>query len=138
MTDGVCVCVCVLPRRVESPIGHLPSPGSLDTKGLNLKEDALAELFKINKGEWLQEVQRTKEFHSTFGERLPAGMKTQLAENPHIKWFHNRRGYITCSVDEQQWLSEYRTVAYVTKPGAPLETAARFRLEHGKPGLQKL
>jgi alkaline phosphatase D len=68
------------------------------------------------------------------GER----MKTQLAENPHIKWFHNRRGYITCSVDEQQWLSEYRTVAYVTKPGAPLETAARFRLEHGKPGLQKL
>jgi alkaline phosphatase D len=65
-------------------------------------------------------------------------MKTQLAENPHVKFFYNCRGYITCTVDEKQWLSEYRTVAYVTKPGAPLETPGRFRVMHGRPGIETL
>ncbi len=65
-------------------------------------------------------------------------MRTQLTENPHIKWQQNRRGYYTCRVDEQQWLTDYRTVAYVSKPGAPIETPTKWKLTHGKPGIEKL
>ncbi|MBL0170406.1 MAG: alkaline phosphatase D family protein [Gemmatimonadaceae bacterium] len=65
-------------------------------------------------------------------------MRTQLAENTHIKWHHNRRGYISCTVDERQWQAEYRTVAYVTKPGAPVETPSRWRVMHGRAGIERL
>lgn len=65
-------------------------------------------------------------------------MRQQLAENPHIKWHENRRGYIRCTVDDKQWTSEYRSVAYVTKPGAPIETPSRWRTLHGKAGIERL
>ncbi len=61
-----------------------------------------------------------------------------LAENPHVRWQGNRRGYVSCTVSERTWTAEYRTVPWVSRPGAPLETPARFRLEHGRPGLERL
>ena len=60
------------------------------------------------------------------------------AENPHIKWQENRRGYISCSVDANAWTAEYRSVAFVSKPGAPLETPSRWRVTHGKAGIERL
>ena len=48
--------------------------------GLALKDDAMSELFRINKTEWQQEVNRIREFHATFGERMPAGMKQELGD----------------------------------------------------------
>ena len=40
----------------------------------------MSELFRINKTEWQQEVNRIREFHATFGERMPAGMKQELSD----------------------------------------------------------
>ena len=71
---------------------------------------------------------------ATIGER----MRAQLAENPHIKWHENRRGYIRCTVDPSQWVSEYRSVAYVSKPGAPIETPSRWRVTHGRAGIERV
>lgn len=65
---------------VESPIGYLPAPGAIDVNGLNLADENMAELFRINKAEWSQEVTRYREFHNSFGTRLPAGIKDQLNE----------------------------------------------------------
>jgi alkaline phosphatase D len=62
--------------------------------------------------------------------------RTSLAENPHIKWHENRRGYFTCAVDAQQWTTEYRSVAYVSRPGAPIATPSRWRVTHGRPGIE--
>jgi len=59
-----------------------------------------------------------------------------MSENPHIKWQNSRRGYVSCSVDGDAWTAEYRTVAYVSKPGAPIETPTKWRVEHGRPGIQ--
>ena len=67
-----------------------------------------------------------------------ARMQTQLQENPHVKFFQSRRGYFTCRVSETEWQTDYRSVPYVTKPGAPLEVPSRWRLEHGRAGIQKL
>jgi alkaline phosphatase D len=58
-----------------------------------------------------------------------------LSENPHLKWQNSRRGYVSCQVDAKAWIAEYRTVAYVSKPGAPIETPTKWRVEHGRPGI---
>ena len=59
------------------------------------------------------------------------------AINAHVKWHANRRGYITCSVEPTSWTAEYRTVPFVSRPDAPLETPTRWRLAHGRPGIER-
>jgi alkaline phosphatase D len=63
---------------------------------------------------------------------------SQSARNPHVKWFANRRGYISCSVEPGAWTAEYRTVPFVTRPNAPLETPTRWRVTHGRAGIERL
>jgi alkaline phosphatase D len=60
-----------------------------------------------------------------------------LASNPHMKFYNQRRGYVRCRLDEQQWRSDYRVVPYVTEPGAPVHTEASFVIETGRPGVQR-
>jgi alkaline phosphatase D len=61
-----------------------------------------------------------------------------LAENPHIRWQNGRRGYVSCVVTPTEWTAEYRTVPYVSRPGAPVETPTRWRVTRGKAGVEKL
>jgi alkaline phosphatase D len=60
-----------------------------------------------------------------------------LAENPHLKWNNARRGYITCAVTPETWRAEYRTVPFVSRPDAPIETASRWRLTRGRAGVER-
>jgi alkaline phosphatase D len=60
-----------------------------------------------------------------------------LAENPYIKWHNSRRGYVTCTVTPDSWRAEFRTVPFVTRPGAPIETASRWRLTRGRAGVER-
>jgi len=59
-----------------------------------------------------------------------------LAENPFVKFYNSERGYVSCEVTPTKWQTHYRTVEYVTRPGAPLATRASFVVEDGRPGLQ--
>ncbi|MEX2112168.1 MAG: alkaline phosphatase D family protein [Pirellulales bacterium] len=60
-----------------------------------------------------------------------------LSENPFVK-FHNReRGYVLCEVTPDNWRSDYRTVEYVSRKGAPLNTRASFVVEAGKSKLER-
>ena len=61
-----------------------------------------------------------------------------LRENPHIKYFNNQRGYVRCDLTPERWRADYRVVPYVTRRGAPVETAASFVVENGKPEAQRL
>ena len=58
-----------------------------------------------------------------------------LSENPHTKWQNARRGYVLCHVDAQAWNTEYKTIEYVRRPGAPLLPSKKWRVEHGRPGI---
>jgi alkaline phosphatase D len=69
------------------------------------------------------------------GTATPASDPTTA--NPHVKWFANRRGYITCTVEPNVWTAEYRTVPFVTRADAPIETPTRWRLAHGRPGIER-
>jgi len=45
-----------------------------------------------------------------------------LAENPHIKYLANRRGYVSMTLDRDQMRADFKTMPYVTTPGAPIST----------------
>ncbi|MQA95450.1 MAG: alkaline phosphatase [Streptosporangiales bacterium] len=63
------------------------------------------------------------------------GDLVQLAENPHIKYINRRRGYVRNVVTRDAWTATYRTVDFVTRPGAPLVDRATFTIEDGHPGV---
>ncbi|HKG92793.1 MAG TPA: alkaline phosphatase D family protein [Gemmatimonadaceae bacterium] len=60
-----------------------------------------------------------------------------LAANPHLKWHNARRGYFTCAVTPELWRAEYRVVPFVSQPDAPVETASRWRVTRGRPGIER-
>ena len=59
------------------------------------------------------------------------------ADNPHVKWHNNRRGYVLCDVGPDTWRTTFRTVPFVTRPDAPIETASAWRLTRGRAGIEK-
>ncbi|MDL2079092.1 alkaline phosphatase D family protein [Streptomyces sp. GXMU-J15] len=70
------------------------------------------------------------------GAERPANWATYLAANPHLRFYDGRRGYVTVTLDESLARADFRTVPYVTAPGAPVSTAASFVTEVGEPGLK--
>jgi alkaline phosphatase D len=60
-----------------------------------------------------------------------------LAENPFVKFYNAERGYVSCEVTPDRWTSHYRTVPYISRPGAPLNTRRTFVVEAGKPGAEE-
>jgi phosphoenolpyruvate carboxykinase (GTP) len=64
---------------VETPIGMLPAPGSLDVEGLDISDDALEHLFEVDRETWLAECDLTEEYFAQFGDRVPAALNSELA-----------------------------------------------------------
>jgi alkaline phosphatase D len=71
------------------------------------------------------------------GAPMTAGGERALANNPHIKYYNGQRGYVVCDVTPELWTAAYRVVPVVTEPGGPVETAATFVVEAGRPGAQR-
>jgi len=71
-------------------------------------------------------------------DTIAPATQVTLAENPHIRYFKGRRGYVHCDVARDQWQANFRTVAYVSTRGAPISTDASFVIEDGHPGLQQV
>ena len=72
------------------------------------------------------------------GEAQPKGHDEILAENPFVKFFNGERGYVRCELTPKTWRADYRTVPFVTKPDAPLQTRASFVVESGRPVLNRV
>ena len=64
---------------VDSPVGLLPAPGALDLMGLDVPDDDVAELFRVDRDSWLVETDSTAEWFGTFGDRLPTRVAAELA-----------------------------------------------------------
>ena len=63
---------------VETPIGRVPAPGSLDVEGLDLTEEQLAQALAVDVEEWLAELPQIEEWFATFGDDLPAVLWSEL------------------------------------------------------------
>lgn len=65
-------------EAVDTPIGRIPAPGALNTDGLDVTQDQMAELFAVNADSWLAETDLTKEYYAEFGDRVPTELNAQL------------------------------------------------------------
>jgi phosphoenolpyruvate carboxykinase (GTP) len=63
----------------ETPIGLVPVPGAIDTGGLEVGKDKLAELMRVDPAEWRAEVPLIHEHFARFGERVPKALLAELA-----------------------------------------------------------
>jgi phosphoenolpyruvate carboxykinase (GTP) len=64
----------------ETPIGYVPSPGALDTSGLDLPPARLAAALRCDRDEWIEALGELGEFYEQFGARIPAPIRTSHAE----------------------------------------------------------
>ena len=63
---------------METPIGYVPAPGAIDLSGLNVSDQDMAELLRVDVNAWLQEVEGIKKHYSQFGDKLPQGLRDEL------------------------------------------------------------
>ncbi len=61
-----------------------------------------------------------------------------MANNPHIVYNNDQRGYILCEITPKQMTSELRVADKVTTPDGKITPLARFVTESGRPGVHLL
>jgi phosphoenolpyruvate carboxykinase (GTP) len=63
---------------VDTPIGQLPVADSIDTSGLAVDSDDMAELLSVDVEGWRANLAQIEQHYATFGERLPGELAAQL------------------------------------------------------------
>jgi phosphoenolpyruvate carboxykinase (GTP) len=66
-------------EAVETPIGNVPAAGAIETDGLDVSEEDMAELTRVDPEEWKAELPSMHEHFAQFGDRLPDALRAQLA-----------------------------------------------------------
>lgn len=67
-----------LAAATETPIGHVPTPESLDTSGLDMTAEQLAACLEVDPEEWRAEVPGIAEWFDKFGDQLPTLLWAEL------------------------------------------------------------
>jgi hypothetical protein len=63
---------------VDTPIGTVPKAADLDVDGLELDEEEVAQLLRVDLGQWLAETKSVAGHLAQFGDRLPPELTEQL------------------------------------------------------------
>lgn len=81
-------------------------------------------------------VEFTNTSVTTNGDGSDAGTIWQAtkADNPHIKFNSNRRGYIACTATPNQMRADFKVLDRVTVPDLPARVAGSLVVEAGRPG----
>jgi alkaline phosphatase D len=61
--------------------------------------------------------------------------KALLAQNPHIRFYNNQRGYVRHTVTPDRWQADFQVLDRVSVGDGQVSTRKSFVLEHGKRGL---
>lgn len=65
-------------EAVASPIGYIPAEGGIDTGGLDVKAEDMAELLRIDVDGWKEELPSIEEHYARFGDQLPKALREEL------------------------------------------------------------
>jgi phosphoenolpyruvate carboxykinase (GTP) len=65
-------------EAVKTAIGYMPTESAIDTNGLDVSAADMAELLKVSKDEWLNEVESIRAHYASYGEKLPVELAHQL------------------------------------------------------------
>ncbi|MGW4473290.1 hypothetical protein ACWENQ_26830 [Nonomuraea sp. NPDC004354] len=68
------------------------------------------------------------------GYRDKAWIAEALAENPHISYIDQRRGYIAARLTASELSVDFRTLDYISRKGAPARTARSLTIPAAPPG----
>jgi alkaline phosphatase D len=118
-------------RKVSNPV---VLTGDIHTNWAN---ELIADFDQLDSRSVATEFVGTSITSGGDGMEKPPTIDALLSENPFVK-FHNReRGYVRCEVTPKAWRTDFRTVPFVSKPGAPLNTRASFVVEAGQAKLQR-
>jgi phosphoenolpyruvate carboxykinase (GTP) len=66
-------------QAAKTPIGYVPAPGALDLTGLDLPQQNMQELLRVEPKAWLAEIEAIRDHYAQFGERLPKALAGELA-----------------------------------------------------------
>ena len=58
-----------------------------------------------------------------------------LAQDPHIKFFNNQRGYVRHAVTSDRWQADFQVLDKVSGRDGRVSTRKTYVVEHGKNGL---
>ena len=65
-------------EALETPIGHVPAPGALDTDGLSVTPERVESALRFDPEEWKAEIPQIQEWFDKFGKTLPAQLWAEL------------------------------------------------------------
>jgi phosphoenolpyruvate carboxykinase (GTP) len=65
-------------KAIDTPIGRLPKVEDLDTRGLDIPAATIAKLLAVDLDGWRSEIPNMRNYFTTFGDRLPDGIKVQV------------------------------------------------------------
>ena len=68
------------------------------------------------------------------GEFQRASTNAIQAENECLKWHNSQRGYVMCDVDQDRWMTQFKTLDKVTARDGTLQTRKTMVVESGAPG----
>jgi len=68
---------------VDTPIGQLPAPGSLDTTGLDVDDADLDTLLAVDAAGWREAIPQIREHFAQFGDSLPASLQLAVDTLEH-------------------------------------------------------
>ncbi|WP_029116388.1 alkaline phosphatase [Mycobacterium sp. URHB0044] len=61
-----------------------------------------------------------------------------LPENPHIRYFSNRRGYVRTRITADALQADFKVLPFVSRPDAPAITGASFVIADREPALRSV
>jgi len=64
---------------IETAIGNMPTLNAIDFDGLDMAEEDIANLMRVDTDGWLSELAGIEEYYATFGDRLPIELSNQVA-----------------------------------------------------------
>lgn len=63
---------------IETAIGNMPTLDGIDFSGLNMSDEDIANLMRVDTDGWLAELDGIEEYYATFGDHLPAELTKQV------------------------------------------------------------
>ncbi len=119
-------------RKVSNPV---VLTGDIHTNWAN---ELIADFDQLDSKSVATEFVGTSISSGGDGLDAPATLPQTLSENPFVKFHNAERGYVRCEVTPKTWRTDFRTLPFVTKPGAPVITRASFVVESGRPKVNRL
>jgi phosphoenolpyruvate carboxykinase (GTP) len=63
---------------VETPIGLVPASGAIETAGLDVSDEDMEVLLRVDRDLWSAQLPQVREHFAQFGDRLPRELRAQL------------------------------------------------------------